>query len=234
MVTLLCTQFNSSTMIPLYKKYNANNNNNRPKKKAKKPSGDGGLPNPTNNWTPTCTFTCCQRYVCNADVQNRLVSNIEILDSKFVATAAAAGYRILSGAKLKRVQMWSANYVAGTNQTMAVEFQTQNPAIGNNSKIFSDTAVGMSNTSYIDARPPKNSFAAMWLPDTATSYNVFYLTAPKGTVVDVTTVFTLMDNETQVPITYAIVGATTGMLYTRYLDNANATPVFLPQMVNFV
>jgi hypothetical protein len=179
-----------------------------------------------------CTYT--QRYVANAAVANRFVNTTELFESKFVLTGLGIGFRILAGVRIKRIQMWcSNNALAGAN-SISVEWQTNNPAYGTTSRIYSDTAVGVSDVAYVDCRPPSSIFGYDWLPDTSTTpFTVFYLTCPQYTVVDVTMSLTFMDNEQQVPLTYPPIGiGTTGVLYTRALDNGNVAPVFIPQSVN--
>jgi hypothetical protein len=115
-----------------------------------------------------------------------------------------------------------------------LEWYTNNPAYGTDSKIFTDTAVGTTNVAHVRAKPPPNSFSGAWLPYTATQYAVFDLTCPQGTIIDVSFTASFVDDESSIAVTGAVVGATVGVLYTRPLDSIAGTPEFIPVAVNVI
>ncbi len=205
-----------------------NNNNNM--RRVRNGKNDGGIPNPTDNWSSTVKFTWTQRYLAQATFAVN-ITDTELLAAKIVAATATAGYTILSGVRLKRVQMWAAQAVAFTNTSIQCEFQTTNPSYGSSSRLYSDTIVGSANVAHVDARPDPESYSASWLADG--DYSVLYMAGPAGTVIDVTMEVTLIDNEGAGASlgVLTIAGATVGTLYTRALDwNTSAT--LYPQSVN--
>jgi hypothetical protein len=207
------------------------------KKKSQKPRATGyrgemlsqALPNPPQ-WSSTVAFQYVQRFVANSvGVSNRSITNLCLQDLKCVATAAAAASRIFGAVKLKSVEAWCANSSAGSANTIEIEMFTNNPYFGTNSKVYSDTAIGTSNVAHVKCRPPPGSFSADWLPNVVgTEYTVFDVTCPQGTIIDVTMVAHLIDEETAIAVTGAVAAATAGILYTRSLDNTNAAPKLTP------
>jgi hypothetical protein len=194
---------------------------------------DSGVPNPPQ-WSSTIKTNFTQRFVCTTGINQLSITNIDLLDLKCVATAANAAYRLLSGLKVKKVSMWAANSAAVSSNTIALEWFTGNPAFGNDSKYIADTAVGTTNVAHIACKPPQGSFSASWLPNTATSYGVFNLTAPQGTVVDVEMTVSFSDDEAGVAVTGTVAAATVGYLYTRHLDSATNGTAITPIGVLYI
>lgn len=166
---------------------------------------------------------------------SRAITNLDLIDLKCVATSAVAAYRIFAGVRLRKVEMWAANSSAGSSNTIQVEMQTANPYIGNDSKLFTDTAVGTSNVAHVKAKPPPGSFADAWLPTViGTEFEIFNITGPQGSIIDVHMIIALNDDETATLVTGAVAAATAGILYTRKLDSTNAVPLISPVGVIFI
>lgn len=198
-----------------------------------KSPGLGGIPNPPQ-WTSTIKVNYVQRFVVNAPIQGVQISNVEILDLKCVAAGATSAYRLFSGVKLNSVDMWCANSSATASNTILVEWYSNNPNYGSDSKMCSDTAVGTTNVAHVHAVPPRNSYSASWLPNQTTQYALFYLTCPQGTIIDVNLTATFLEEDGAVAVHTAPVGATTGVVYTRFLDSIAGTPEIAPIGVNTI
>jgi hypothetical protein len=197
------------------------NNRNRQPQRKKKINNDMGLPNP-NQWTPTLKITYKQRYFVSANQTAVSINNQELLDTKFVATGATAGYRVINAVKLKRIEIWAANTSASASNTILMEWAGGNPYFGGDSKTISDTAVGTTNVAYISARPPKGSFQDSWITTSADNYNMFIVTCPQGSIIDVELIVSFLDDEGAVAISRTLGGATVGYFYTSTLDSAGA------------
>jgi len=178
-----------------------------------------------------------QRFVNNGDsVSKRAITNIDLFELKFMATSATAGYRIFNAVKLNSLDVWSANIsVPGTN-TIEVELLTNNQYSGAPSKIYSDSAIGISDIAHVHVKPAKASFVGSWLPlpVSGSPITLMYLTIPRYSAIDINLTVDLIDEESPQIINNAIAGATLGTLYTRPLDSDNATPDLLPIGVSYV
>jgi hypothetical protein len=199
-----------------------------------KSSGFRGNPNPPQ-WSSTIKTSYKQRFIAQNNMTGRQITNVELLDLKCVATAATVAYRLLYGMKINSIELWAANSSAIASNTIEVEWYTNNPAYGADSKIFTDTAVGTTNVAYVRARPPKGSFSGAWLPYLSTSYAVFDITCPEGTVIDIDFTISFIDDESAIAVTAgAVAGAVVGTLYTRYLDSASVPPLLAPVATNVI
>lgn len=188
-----------------------------------------GVPNPPS-WSPTITVGITQRFVCSTigGVSQRAISINDLFDLKFVAATPTTGYRLFAGCKVRRVKIWAANTSATASNTVQVEWENVSPTIGSNSRIVSDTAVGVTNVAYISARPPPGSFAEEWLGTGAGTVQVFTITCPEGAIVDVSYTVALRDDENASSVTRTVAAASVGALYTSYLDSDAGTPGLRP------
>jgi len=177
-----------------------------------------------------------QRFVAqSAGVNIRAITNLDLQDLKCMATAATSAYRIFGAVKLNSIDMWCANSNATASNTLEVEYFTDNPYFGTSSKIFSDTAVGTTNVAHVHAVPPKNSYSGSWLPAQTSQQNtIANITCPQGTVIDVNMTVELIDDESSISVTGAVVAASAGYLYTRLLDSTNGAPKLVPLGVNYI
>lgn len=194
-----------------------------------------GIPNPPS-WSPTVTVGITQRYVCTSasGVSARAISINNLLDAKFMATGATAGYRLYAGVKLRRVKIWSGNQTSTAANTVQVEWENISSVIGSNSRIVSDTAVGNTNVAYINTRPPSGSYAEEWLGLGSGTSQLFTITCPQGAIIDVSYTFALRDDETATSVARTVAAATVGILYTSPLDCDDATPDLTPIGVLYI
>lgn len=190
-----------------------------------------GIPNPPQ-WSPTIRVGATMRFIVNTQIGGGInqipISNWDLLDLKCLAVTNTAAYRVYSAVKLTCVEVWSANAQGDSSNTVSVEFDTNNPIVGDSSRLVTDTAVGISNIAHVRARPAPASYSAMWLSEAPVKYTTFVLTAPEGSVVDVSYTFTLMDDEPGQSVRSPVAGATPGYFYTRHLDSDAVSPALLP------
>jgi hypothetical protein len=209
---------------------------------SQKKSPESSRTNP-GQWTPTIKKVIKMRYLSNAAATSKWVTDQDLMDSKVVATGVATMYRILNAIRLKSVEVWAANVSASTARTIAVEFTTNNAVgFGENSMIFSDTALGVSDIAHVKCKPPKDSYAAQWHSNSSANpnYELFNVTCPTASIIDVEYEASFIDDEPQSTVYTAPVAVlTVGTLYTRSLDASNAgglpaANTFIPIMVNTI
>jgi hypothetical protein len=221
-----------------------NNNSNMKRSKSKTYNNSriqnnvrmDGIPNPPQ-WSPTQVIDFKQRFILStAGVSALPISTTDLLNLKALATSATAAYRIFDAVKLRKVEVWAANTAATASNTILVEFLSSNPYMSDDSKMFSDTAVGTTNVAYVKAKPNPYGMSAAWFSGASNSFTIFNLTAPEGSVVDVHLTARLIDDEPKLPNAgITVAAATTGTLYGLYLDNdQGAGAVIVPVGVNTV
>lgn len=144
-----------------------------------------------------------------------------------MATAPTAAYRVMDGIKLKSVEIWAANAAGNVSNTVELEWVPTNYA-GNSGKTLTDTAMGVSNIAHIYAKPPKDSGASFWVSgNPSSSINFFRLTIPEGSIVDVTCLVSMKDNDVAASVLGSVSGATAGTFYYRPLDS-NGSKLLVP------
>jgi hypothetical protein len=79
------------------------------------------------------------------------------------------------------VEIWGGAATAGTGQTVSIEWTG---AANSPNLEFSETTMTAVNPAHLRLAPPKASLASFWQLSTA-SVNLFQITAPLGSVVDV-------------------------------------------------
>jgi hypothetical protein len=174
------------------------------------------------------------RFVCNAvgGVANRSITERELLDLYCMATGAAAAYRLWDGIRIKRVSLWAANGAGNASNTCQIEFNNT-AGVGGPGFLFNDTVLGLADIAHVSVMTPKGSRAELWLGG-GTNTEIFQLTLPQGSVVDVEFEACFADTEAPVAVTAAVAAATLGKVYMRALDNANAVPAILPVGFDFI
>ncbi len=126
-----------------------------------------------------------------------------------------------SAIRLKRIQVWGTPTVLGNEPASAsIEWAGGNqPHV-----IHSDTSMGIEPI-YIDTKPPKNSSAGWWKQQSGTDVatTIFILTAPIGSVVDITLDLRMVDG-TEAFAGKAGTGLTAGQ-FTQGSPDVNLNPV---------
>jgi len=192
---------------------------------------NNSIPNPPE-WSPNKIQTIKQRYQVSTAVTNRSIGAPNLLDSLFTATDATSGYRTLVGAKILSVKIWAANSMSTPNSYIAVEWASTNSSVGSNSVTHSDIALGMTNIAHVSSTPPKGSYGEMWL--TNVDYEVFNVTCPAGSILDVTYQGSYITDEPAASVQRGVLSAIPGTYYVSSLDCDNATPVIIPIGVNTI
>jgi len=144
------------------------------------------------------------------------VTRKDMLTLLFMVNAANSAYRIFSAVKLNRVEMWQVAGSGGNDyaaNTMAL-YWSSNYAPASE---ISDTGNAL-NWAHIVSSPSKNSIASFWsLTGSNESEELFQVTAPTGSIIDIHVSVTLMDGQTAAQVVLTAAGAV-GQLYGGYLD----------------
>jgi hypothetical protein len=161
--------------------------------------------------------------VVTTPAKNKLIQSANVLGSVVVATSAIATYNIYDTVRLESVEVWSAPSQGSAPATVAVQFPALNSP-GNSGRVYSDTSMGI-EPAYVKAVPDKLSNAGFW--QESGSADLFYLTAPIGSVIDVVVSFATDQNAA--PVASVTPGAaTTGEMYYVGLDNLLLAATTLP------
>jgi hypothetical protein len=178
---------------------------------------------------------------------NNLLSMLVNLDTAVASGALGAQTLIFDSVRLKKVRAWSVS-PDGTNTSAAVsasiDWSTANAFIGNRGTLMTYTQLGSATPLNLSNKPPRNSFADMWVDQSASSYTLFTLnvTGFSGTiavVLDIDVDFVLLDKYTTSPVQFSLrstqswATATGQLLYT-YADNQSGTPAWKPAGVSNV
>jgi hypothetical protein len=218
------------------------NNNNGNKRKKSKTSNSNyktvpyGIPNPPP-WSPTTSVPLHLRFIlATAGVSDLAISITDLLNLRCLASTAVLAFRIFDAVKLRKVEAWCANTAATASNTIEIEFLSSNPYFSDDSKIFSDTAVGVTNVAHVVAKPNPFGMSAAWFSGASNSFTIFNLTAPQGTVIDVHLTGRMIDDEPKLPNAgITVAAATAGTAYCLYLDNdQGAAAVIVPIGYNTV
>ena len=167
------------------------------------------------------------RFLASAAISSRNLTFVELLDLLCVAVTTTSAYRICGSVKLNSIEMWAATTTASSSQT--VSFQKFGSLVGaaGNSKLYSDTALGVSNVAHVKVRFNDGEQLGQWQNGTATGiYGA--ITIPQGGVVDLSVTFTLNEVSGTAAVTGTVAAASVGQIYLRSLDNGQATPQLTP------
>jgi hypothetical protein len=141
---------------------------------------------------PELTHT--YRFFCNTTVTNVVISNDLLFGAAGgICTIANSKITCIFGTlKVKRVQIWAPLLTSGAN---VVELLWGTQAQSNSNPIrISDVSVSTMYPAHIDTRPPKDSLASFW-QIVSVSNNLFEVSCPVGSYIDVTLQLTLWNNE---------------------------------------
>jgi hypothetical protein len=159
------------------------------------------------------------------------VTGAQILRSTgMIAGTAILGYPIASSFRLSRVRVWTPPASQGASATVALLWINSAGTTAYANKEVSDTTVSVSHPAYIDATPPRGTLNGFWR--VADDNNVFTLTAPVGSIIDMH-VSVLLGDGPQTAATGSVVltGATAGYMYYAALDGVGGVyePVSLTE-----
>jgi len=124
--------------------------------------------------------------------------------------------------KVNSVEIWTPVAAQGSSATCSVEWL----GLANTSIEVSDTSVSTAVPAHVFTRPPPNSPSSFWMLNNAG--NVFNITAPAGSIIDVSLSFIIYDNEANIALPSIVVGtAVVTTVYFLSLDPP-ATHRFTP------
>jgi len=126
--------------------------------------------------------------------------------------------------KLNRIAIWTPPASQGSAVTCSVEFNASGVGV---TMEYSDTSVSVAQPAHVNCVPPPNSTAAFWQTPGVQNNQLMTLTAPIGSIIDVSVSLILFDDD-QAAQTFAVATATLGNAYFLALDCANATHIYTP------
>lgn len=169
------------------------------------------------------------RFQANAAFSGVVFTAVQLQDLLCMATTTTTASRLAASMKIKKICLWGPMSSTLAPVTVSLEYASDTSAgFGTPNKLMSDTSMGTSHPAYVCGAPPKNSLPDMWHSRISAS-NLFTISGPVNTVIDVHLTYVLQNGETPVAVTSAVVGATVGTVYCRGLDAlASAATVFPP------
>lgn len=127
---------------------------------------------------------------------------------------------IAASVKIHSVEIWSPPASQGAAATCSLEWlSTYSPTIE-----VSDTSVSVSRPAHIKASPPPGSAASFWI-NPGGIQNIMNITAPVGSIIDVTCTHVLNDVGAAGQ-SYTVAAGTLGALY--YLPLDGSSDVYVP------
>ena len=198
--------------------------------KRRRNSNLSNLVNPNNtlkSFTPTIKCKKRFRFVANAAATKVDLRDTDLMFLLGVASTTANLNPIFGSARLRRIEMWAPGPATPSVAFVAVEYKGNNPNFGNDSVIHSSNSASSMQYAYVSSTPPRDSYAASWLYPSG--YNLCQLSCPKGTIVDVTLEFTLLDDTPPFTDPSVSSGLSPSYLYCHTLTGQNSPNVFLPQ-----
>jgi hypothetical protein len=135
---------------------------------------------------------------------------------------------IAGSVKVRAVEVWS--HVSTTNApvTCSIEWASTTASAASTREV-SDTSMSLM-PAHIRARPPPASTPSFWHNASVPTQELFYLTCPANSVIDVTLDFILQD-DTVPAVQATTTAATLGVMYYGYLDGSTRHD-FLPVSLN--
>ncbi len=140
-----------------------------------------------------------------------------------MCTAAAAARRIMSGIRLRRIELWGAPVQSSTptGNTVAIRDVSISP-LGGSTGYVMDTHLGADRPAHVVWKPKPGSMAYSWLDATSTSL-LLEITCTAGSVLDVEfdAVLGFVNGFTNSAVS-AAVSSSQGVLAVRKLDSNGA------------
>jgi hypothetical protein len=167
---------------------------------------------------------------------NNLLSLIVNLDTAVTSGNLAAQTLIMDSARLRRVRVWIAG-PSGGSTSAALDWSTTNPFLGNDGTLSTASQVGSAEALHLDKKPPKNSFASMWVDQASTSYTLFTLNCVSNgslsVIMDLDVDMVLLDKFTTSPIQFNLRAtqtwaSATGQLLFCHADSQAGAPAWAP------
>lgn len=130
--------------------------------------------------------------------------------------------------RLKKIEVWAPPASQGAAATVSVEWLGQNsPSIE-----ISDTTLSVSQNAHIVGSPPRTSLASFWQV-VGSPQNLFVLTCPTGSVVDIEADYLFVDRSTAVGTALGLTTVVIGRVYFLALDRVGpGTNLLVPVSLN--
>lgn len=164
------------------------------------------------------------RYVSATGSQTVIYSGDLIAACGNIAVLTTSLYAIAATAKLNSIRIWSPPASQGSNVTCSVNWfgGPQSPNVN-----VSDTTVSVTAPAQIFTKPPRMSLASFWVTE-ATSTDLFDITAPSGSIIDVSISFIFTDSVVGTSVNSTVSGKSVGQIYYAGLDGTFSSSTFKP------
>jgi hypothetical protein len=174
-------------------------------------------------------MTHTYRYAADSALSNVDITEKDLLAAAgSVCTVANTTLRsVFYSVKLHSVEMWSTASTVGGISSMTIEWGSDAP-VANTNLLVSDASISSAYPCHIYAKPPKGSFASMWM-DATNDNVVFTLATDSSCVVDIKLSVIMLDGSTS-SATVTVGTASLGVLYYPPLDGS--TDKLLPVGLN--
>jgi hypothetical protein len=155
------------------------------------------------------------RYISTSGASTTITDSLLLTAAGVNANTAILGSPIMRCVKVNRIEIWAPPASQGAAVTCSILY----PASAANPmpREVSDTSVSVSSPAHVVSTPPPNSLPSFW--QAGTGANLFTLVAPPGSIIDVWLSMVINDNSA-VPTTAVLVGASVGATYYCSLDSA--------------
>jgi hypothetical protein len=109
-----------------------------------------------------------------------------------IGTSATTVASIASAFQIQNIQIWAPPASQGSVATVQLEWagSTNSPNVA-----VSDTSSSVTTPARVSSRPPKNSQASFWQNINISTAFLFQLTAPTGSIIDLTVRFVVNNDE---------------------------------------
>ncbi len=154
------------------------------------------------------------RFQANASLSaTTTVTNV--LDLLYTATSSTAGYRVIDAFKIKKLRVWAPpNPASSTPASASIQWYTTSGSF----RQVADVSMGQSEPAFVESRPPMGDLR-FWIGTGSSLGNLFLVTGPAGTIVDLHIIYRITINLPGVVVTNSngiALGA--GTTYLNYLD----------------
>lgn len=173
------------------------------------------------------------RYL-SAGVVAASVTVQDLMQLVVVTTATTTNYELLDSIRIRSIEMWCPATAIGTSSLISISEDSSTGGLANPSRTVSDMTMGVSRPGHVYWTPRPGSLIDSWLNPSVANANVFTISCPGGTIMDVKFQYVLGDgtvNATAAPATGA--SGTAGQVYFRRFGIANNLS-FIPQGVQTI
>lgn len=170
------------------------------------------------------------RYISSAAVNGQIINSDSLLSAAgAIGTITNSTVALCyESVRLRQVEVWAPPASQGAAATVSVEWLGANsPSIE-----ISDTTLSVANNAHVRGSPPKSSLASFWQV-VGTPSNLFVLTCPTGSVVDIQMDLVFVDRSTAVGTVGGLTTVVIGRVYFLALDQSfSSTHVLVPVSLN--